>query len=147
MLPNVQADVVKPWEASPLRTELTMLYTLLEYELHAAERYRRFVSLVMVSTDGDVPGLMNELGQHVRKSDVVASFDHSLAVLMGETDKSDALSAVRRYCDLFMNQPDLRFSVVTYPDDGVKPDGLVQTAYRRLSKAKNNSDGIVVWND
>ncbi len=124
-----------------------MLYTLLEYELHAAERYRRFVSLVMVSTEGDIPGLMNELGRHVRKSDVVANFDHSLAVLMGETDKSDALSAVRRYCDLLMNQSDLRFSVATYPDDGVKPDGLVQAAYRRLSKARNNGGDSVVWTD
>lgn len=127
-----------------VRMEFTMFYELLQYELHAAERYRRFVSLVMVTSGKNGAGLTNLLGEHVRKSDVMADFDSSVAVLMGETDKGDALSAIRRYTNLFDNQVDLRFSIVTYPADGANPYGLVQTAYRRLSKAKDSDKGAIV---
>lgn len=130
-----------------VRIEFSMFYELLQYELHAAERYRRFVSVVMVSSLDNPSGLASLLGNHVRKSDVIADFDHSLAVMMGETDKNDALSAIRRYNSLFDDQIDLRFAVVTYPADGANPYGLVQTAYRRLNKAKSASSGAVVSND
>ena len=130
-----------------VRMEFTMFYEMLQYELHAAERYRRFVSLVMVTSGGNGAGLTNLLGEHVRKSDVMADFDSSVAVLMGETDKNDALSAIRRYTSLFDNQVDLRFSVVTYPGDGSNPYGLVQAAYRRLGKAKGSEKGAVVMAD
>ena len=130
-----------------VRMEFTMFYELLQYELHAAERYRRFVSLVMITTGNNAAGLTNLLGDHVRRSDVIADFDSSVAVLMGETDKSDALTAVRRYGNIFDSQIDLRFSVVTYPADGSNPYGLVQTAYRRLSKARDANKGAVVAAD
>jgi hypothetical protein len=130
-----------------VRMEFTMFYELLQYELHAAERYRRFVSLVMITSGNNGAGLTNLLGEHVRKSDVIADFDSSVAVLMGETDKNDALTAVRRYGNLFDSQLDLRFSVVTYPADGSNPYGLVQTAYRRLSKARDAEKGAVIAAD
>ena len=130
-----------------MRMEFTMFYELLQYELHAAERYRRFVSLVMITTGSDGAGLTNLLSEHVRKSDVIADFDSSVAVLMGETDKNDALTAIRRYGNIFDSQLDLRFSVVTYPADGSNPYGLVQTAYRRLSKARDAEKGAVIAAD
>ena len=130
-----------------VRIEFANFYELLQYELHAAERYRRFVSVVMVSSGTNPAGLPNLLGDHIRKSDVMADFDSSLAVLMGETDKNDALTAVKRYGGVFDSQLDLRFSVVTYPSDGSNPYGLVQTAYRRLGKAKSSQRGAVVSAD
>ncbi len=127
-----------------MRIDFTMFYELLQYELNAAERYRRFVSVVMVTSKNGLPGLTNVLGEHIRKSDVMSDFDSSLAVLMGETDKNDALIAVRRYCGVFDNQFDLNFSVVTFPADGANPYGLIQTAYRRLNKAKTTGTGSVI---
>ena len=130
-----------------MQTDFTIFRQLLQYELHGAERYRRFVSLVMVSSDNGLPGVRNYLGTHVRDTDVLANFDHSVAVLMGETDTPGAMIAIERYKELFNNQVDLRFSVVTYPKDGGKPESLVQTAYRRLSEAKSATSGTIVAND
>jgi hypothetical protein len=125
-----------------------MAYPILEYELNAAERYRRFVSLVMVSSmDEDIAHIKDLLGDNIRKSDVLSDYDSSVMLMLSETDKKDAVSAVKRYNSLFMNRLDLRFSVVTYPDDGVRADGLVETAYMRLAKAKSASFGSVVSQD
>ena len=124
-----------------------MLFSLLEYELRSAERYRRFVSLVMVSANQDLPRVKELLSDYIRKSDVISDFDHSLVVMMGETDKNDALNAVNRYNRLFMNQLDLRFSVATFPDDGIRPDALVKRAYTRLKSARSAEKGAIVAND
>jgi hypothetical protein len=139
-----QFDILGEGKATRVRIEFAMFYELLQYELHAAERYRRFVSVVMITADDNPTGLPNLLGDHVRRSDVMSDFDSSLAILMGETDKGDALTAVKRYGNLFDDQIDLRFSVVTYPGDGANPYSLVQTAYRRLNKAKTSQKGSVV---
>jgi len=121
-----------------------MLFPFLEYEMRAAERYGRFVSLVMVSAGDDLENVKQVLQDCVRSSDVLADYDHSLVVMMGETDKNDALSAVHRYGNFFMNQIDLRFSVATYPEDAIRPDSLVQTAYKRLVKARQGTSGTIV---
>lgn len=77
----------------------------------------------------------------------MSDFDHSLVVMMGETDKNDALCAVKRYTNFFMNQLDLRFSVATYPEDGIKPDVLIDTAYKRLNKARGATCGTIIAAD
>ena len=125
-----------------------MSQTILEYELNAAERYRRFVSVVMVSSDSQYADHVKELLENnIRKSDVMSDYENSIMLMLGETDKKDALAAVKRYSGLFMDRLDLRFSVVTYPDDGVKADGLIGTAYMRLARAKSGSFGEVVSTD
>lgn len=130
-----------------MQTEFTTLRQLLQYELHGAERHRRFVSLVMMTTEDGVSGLRNYMNAHIRDSDVIADFDSSIAVLMGETDGTGALTACDRYKNFFERQLDLRFAVVTYPSDGGKVEKLVQMAYRRLRKAKDGSTGEVVYGD
>ena len=130
-------------EAS-VKTDFTILRQLLQYELYGAQRHRRFVSMVMVTTEEGISGLRSFLGTHIRDSDVIADFDSSIAVLMGETDIQSAMIAVDRYKGFFESQLDLRFSVVTYPSDGGKAENLIKMAYRRLSKAKQGDDGTVV---
>lgn len=129
-----------------MRTDFLVLRQMLQYELYAAERYRRFVSLVIVASDDGLKGLRDFLGTHGRSSDVLAEFENSVAVLMGETDRSGALTAVDRYKDLFDTHVDLRFALVTFPADGGKADGLIQGARRRLKKAKGAAPGSVVYN-
>ncbi len=130
-----------------MQTDFEVMGRLLEYELLAAERYRRFVSLVMVTSQNDLEGLRALLGEHVRDSDVMSNFDHSVAVLMGETDGTGALSAIDRFRKSFDSQIDMRFSVVTYPSDGGKAESLMDAAYRRLAKAKQAISGAVVCTD
>jgi len=100
--------------------------------------------MVMVTTEEGISGLRSFLGSHIRDSDVIADFDSSIAVLMGETDVNSAMIAVDRYKSFFESQLDLRFSVVTYPSDGGKAENLIKMAYRRLSKAKQGETGTVV---
>jgi len=130
-----------------VQTDFDVMGRLLEYELLAAERYRRFVSLVMVTSQNDLEGLRALLGEHVRESDVMSNFDHSVAVLMGETDGTGALSAIDRFRKSFDSQIDMRFSVVTYPSDGGKAEGLIDAAYRRLGRARQAVSGAVVCTD
>lgn len=127
-----------------MKTDFTILRQLLQYELYGAQRHRRFVSMVMVTTDEGISGLRSFLGSHIRDSDVIADFDSSIAVLMGETDINSAMVAVNRYKSFFESQLDLRFSVVTYPSDGGKAENLIKMAYHRLSKAKQGESGAVV---
>ena len=133
-------------EGERVRTDFLVLRQMLQYELYAAERYRRVVSLVMVSSDKGRKGLRDFLGTHGRSSDVLAEFENSVAVLMGETDRSGALTAVDRYKDLFDSHMDMRFSLVTFPADGGKADGLIQRGRQRLKKAKASTRGTVVFN-
>jgi len=100
--------------------------------------------MVMVTTEEGISGLRSFLGSHIRDSDVIADFDSSIAVLMGETDIGSAMIAVDRYKSFFESQLDLRFSVVTYPSDGGKAENLIKMAYRRLSRAKQGDVGTVV---
>lgn len=131
-----------------VRTDFLILRQMLQYELHSAERYRRFVSLVMIgpaNNGGGLKGLRDFLGSHGRSSDVMAEFDNSVAVLMGETDRSGALTAISRYKDMFNAQMDLRFAVVTFPADGGKADKLIQQGYQRLNKARRGNSGAVIY--
>jgi hypothetical protein len=123
-----------------------MFRDLLEYELCAAERHRRYVTLVMIHSPKDHQGLKDIMDTHVRKSDAIAHFDHSVAVLMGETDQNDALCAVDRYTELLKSH-DPRFAIATYPSDDASADALIDAAQRRLDKASNGSNGNIVYQD
>ena len=120
---------------------------ILRYELCAAERYRRYVSLVLLHSPTDHEGLKGTIGSQVRKSDAVASYDHSVAILMAETDKGNALCAVNRYNELLGGQFDVRYSVATYPGDDTSADSLFEAAEKRLNKAKQGDGGHVVFQD
>lgn len=121
---------------SCVNTEFSTLQSLMQYEMLSSERYRRFMSVVMVSSTQDRPGLGGLIGDHVRNSDVMSEHGHSVVVLMGETDKRGAMTAVQRYHRNLSNHPDLRFSIATYPEDGVNPDTLMDVATQRLTLAK-----------
>ena len=129
-----------------MHTSFPMFRDILEYELCAAERHRRYVTLVMIHSPSDHQGLQEIMDTHVRRSDAIAYFDHSVAVLMGETDQSDALCAVDRYSDLLKTQ-DPRFAIATYPSDDASADALIDAAQRRLQKASSGTNGPIVYQD
>lgn len=130
-----------------MQTTFPILRETMKYELNVSERNGRYASLMMLSSSTDHQGLKLCVPLLVRKSDVMADFDHSIAVLMSETDQSSALCAVDRFCELLKSQFDPRFSVVTYPSDEDSVDHLIEKAQKRLYKASHGHCGYVVYED
>ena len=129
-----------------METEMSFLRRLLHYELRSAERYRRFVSLVIVASADGVVRMRHLIGETLRGSDEMADFDSAAAILMPETDNPGALKAVDRYRNRSNGKCDLRFGVVTYPSDSGGAEGLLATAYRRLAQAMSADNGSIVSN-
>ena len=128
-----------------MQSELSFLKRLLQYELRCAERYRRFVSLVVV---GSMESAQADMGQvlhgSVRSSDEMAMVDGAAAILMAETDADGARAAVDRYKRRYADALDLRFGVVTFPEDGKEGDALLDAAMRRYADAVQGEVGAVV---
>lgn len=131
-------------EREVVQEKIGFLSKFLGYELKSAERYRRFVSLVMVDSSESNGRLKKLLTNAMRNSDVLADFDGASVILMSETNTTGALSAIERYKAKSGNDSSLRFSLVTYPSDGGGAEGLLSTAYRRLQKAIDSQGGQVV---
>jgi len=120
-----------------------LLQDVLHYELTCAERYRRFVSIVMVSYgQGDTP-VRKVIAEKVRESDLLAEKNSHLIILMSETDSAGATTAIHRY-KTQTGEGDLRFSLVTFPNDSGTADSLMEAGERRLSAARADQPGAVV---
>ena len=105
---------------------------LLDYELKQSVRHRRFVSIVMLSANGNSKNLNRILKDIGRNTDPVFLLTDSIAVLMGETDTVGALKAVERYREMIEGAMDVQYSVASFPNDGRSPDDLIHTAQHRL---------------
>ena len=118
---------------------------LLDYELCGAKRYRRFTTLLMVSSaeaEADFELLLRNM---MRGSDEFIRQEGSdLAILMPETDSNGALIAINRANRYHGEQLDLRFSVASYPTDGSNSGELLDAAQHRLDIAKRGSPGTIV---
>lgn len=120
------------------------LKRLLDYELRSAARYRRFVSLLMVTPAKQGVKLHQVLREHVRSSDEYFELDGEAAILMGETDSSEALQAANRYLQLCNGDIDLRFAVASYPSDARVASDLLSTVHRRLAVARSGAEGAII---
>lgn len=113
-----------------------LLDWLLHYELGCSARHRRFVSLVMLSSnDVQSRDFQHVLDDSIRDSDAAFQMDNEVVVVMGETDSSGALKAVERYQRMMAHQADARYAVSSFPIDGKAPSDLLDAARRRLSRA------------
>jgi hypothetical protein len=121
-----------------------LLRWLIDYELRAAERYRRFVALLLVTSTNGCFLLKDILMKTKRESDRLFELDNECAILMSETDQAGAMVAVNRYKALFSEEVDLRFSIVSFPVDGVNCADLLGTVYRRLNAARMLECGAIV---
>lgn len=129
-----------------MQEEIGFLTKFLGYELRSAERYRRFLSLVMVASPRTNERVNRLLGDSLRTSDVVADFDGASVILMSETNSAGALSAIERYknTENIKNVHDLRFSLVTFPSDNGGAESMIAAAFRRLQKAAEGDPGAVI---
>ncbi len=126
---------------------VNLLQEVLEYELACAERYRRFVSLVMVKEGEKGAQLEHVLADKVRDSDLLAEKNSNYLILMSETDRNGARRAISRYVDRDGDVHDFRFALVTYPNDSGSAEALMEAAERRLVKAFEEGPGAIVSGD
>ncbi len=120
------------------------LHWLTDYELRCSERYRRFFSLVFMASSNEAFEFQTHLGHLVRDSDEFADLNGHAAILMGETDKKDAMKAVGRLGREGTGLAHIRFSVTSYPKDGTSSGELFRTALERLERAKSGDEGAVI---
>ncbi|MBN2106714.1 MAG: hypothetical protein JW832_04750 [Deltaproteobacteria bacterium] len=110
------------------------LEMLLEYELAASSRYRRYVSVVLFKGVGNgTSHLKDMLSDNIRSCDASFSYGNYLAVLMGETDDQGTAIALERYKrNLSGRNFDICFASVTYPKDGITVDDLSRILLGRI---------------
>lgn len=123
-----------------------LLQDVFNYELACAERYRRFVSLVMVTAGSPDGGARHVLADKIRSSDLLAEKNSHLVILMSETDGNGAQIAINRYKTQASTQP-LCFSLVTFPHDTGNADDLMEAGERRLRQASEQGPGAIVGAD
>lgn len=121
------------------------LESLVDYELRCSRRYNRPVSLVMVdASELAMEDLRGLLGRVIRGSDQFLELGARGVILMGETTREGALSAIRRYKESCGSEIDVRFGVACFPEDASSTEELLTVARRRLDKAVTLEPGAVV---
>lgn len=129
-----------------MASNIDNLEWLLNYELTQSVRHRRYLSLVMLSSEESSEKPRMILNKMVRSSDPLFAVNGTIAVLMGDTNNVGALKAVERYRGEINRSVDVRYSVASFPDDAKGTEELIHTAYRRLETAKGlEADAIVSW--
>lgn len=117
---------------------------VLEYELQAALRYRRYVTLVIVKVDDRHGALLNCLRPALRQSDGCFISHNMAAILMSETDSAGALKAVERFHHALQDHFLVHYAVASYPNDGFTADDLLETLRLRLLEAELGPSGTVI---
>ena len=133
--------------------ELDALTGMLDYEVEASKRYRRFVSLVMMHVKPTAAGLQvdnwlrNIPEDAFRTTDRVFGMNRAgtVAVLMGETSSQGALSAVERFQELYQGALAVHSSIAAYPGDGLSSQDLLNVAQCRLNLAEQSGEGTAIW--
>ena len=118
--------------------------SLLAYEVSQSRRHLRYLSLVMLRLNEAGPKLASLLRGGVRESDSVFFSDNVGVMLMGQTHKTDAIKAMKRFRDEFCDCFDVRSAVSSFPDDGKGPKELVNVLQRRLKNAMELDHGAIV---
>lgn len=135
---------ISPGKTRRKSNGMDFLKRLLDYEIRSAKRYRRFATLVMVSSPRGQPGIPSVLSGNVRHSDELIELDTEAAIIMGETDNTSAMVAVNRFKVACGENVDLRIAMASYPADGPGAAELLSTLRRRLKVAKSLDEGAVV---
>lgn len=122
--------------------------TTLDYEIRCSKRYRRFVSVIMLSAMNEtiIRDLLSD--KSIRSSDEIFLLEDKTVIIMGETDISGALTACNRIVKTikkFFND-DIRSGIASFPVDGFSANDLLITVNRRFEKAQKmlTNNAIVI---
>lgn len=117
---------------------------IVRYEVRASRRYRRFVSLALISGGPDgKPSAQAIPISALRESDVVVTLNGITGVIMAETDRAGALVALERLRDA-TGDGGLHAGMATFPEDGNDSTVLMARARDRLRRAAQGEDGGMV---
>ncbi len=120
------------------------LELLLGHELRVAARYRNFVTLVMVSSQENKIKVKEVLGTTLRVCDDFFELGNLNAILMPYTTDNEAHKAVDRYKTRYNGKIDLRYSIVSYPQDAPDVAQMFILGEKRLAKAQRGGSGTVL---
>ncbi|MCE5228080.1 hypothetical protein LLG95_00595 [bacterium] len=141
---NCYEPAVTDGEGGTAREPREFLRWLLDYEIRGSERYRRFLSLLLIASNHEGDGGIERLKETFRRSDEIIALDeHRAAVLLRETNVDGTLQALQRYKS-FHNVMHLRFAVVCYPTDGWNARYILNSASDRIARAMHGPAGAVV---
>ena len=121
-----------------------VLEWMLEYEIRASHRYGHNVALVMMATSDRQSVPRSAIAKTFRACDEFFRLFSGSAVIMGETGRDGALTAIERYGFSCSGNYDLRFAVSNFPEDGETPHELITLAGERLDQALAGTHGPVV---
>lgn len=127
-----------------------LFYSMAAYEIRCSERYRRFFSVIFMTSDHGGNGsvkLKEFLSESLRESDVCTEFEGHTGIIMCETDKDSALEAVKRLGRLQYGLVDVRSSIASFPEDGTTYRNILQKASNRLHEAKRRERGAIVTDE
>ena len=122
----------------------TQLEWLLSYEQRLAERYRYFLSLVMMSPDNEKAEVMKILESTIRSCDEVFTINGDYIVLMPHTSKQEARVAVNRYKSMYNGELDIRYSITSFPGDINSLSNPTEVGKQRLETAKRGKRDEVI---
>lgn len=125
-------------------------YTRLVEEILRSERYRHFLSLILIhlnpgsdQTTRQMTRELRKIGAEItesltRRTDIVATYrQRQLIVMLPETDPHGAEVLVQRYQSSFPdNGRQLDYSVLTYPNDATNIELM-------LARLQENSDRLI----
>lgn len=118
-------------------------HNMAEHEVRCSERYRRFFSFILMTSESESLELKEALGESLRDSDFFTEFRGCFNILMSETDKEDALLAIKRFGTKQSCLDDLKFSIASFPEDGTTYQDISRKASERLNDAKSSEQGAI----
>ena len=114
---------------------------LIRYELLNSRRYGRRTTLVGLFAPRlkvDLEPLVRSL---FRRSDFLYTESRRrMAILMRDTGSTGANAAIERVREHFLEQLELRASIVSFPDDREDAEGLLRVLMRRLSTSRRSHE-------
>ncbi len=103
-----------------------------KYELRCAQRYRRYVSVLVGSYKDNGRHFCEFFRDILRESDEVVESGSEVTLLMAETDQEGARAVMRRLKERYEGFVDVHFGAASYPVDGHNLMTLLSVARRRL---------------
>lgn len=140
-------------------------------QVENCKRYNTSFSLILIDIDffkkfndtfghqsGDavLRQVSQKLKRNVRSTDIVCRYGgEEMSIILPNTDKKEAIITAQKICQTIAEKPfklandkesnvTISLGVSTYPEDGEAADKLIESADKRLYKAKNNGRNQVV---
>ena len=124
--------------------EPIQLEWLLKYEQRLAERYRYFLSLVMMTSISDNARIIKILENTMRSCDQIFAINGDYFILLPHTSKQEARATVNRYKSMYNGELDIRYSITTFPGDINSLSDPIEVGRQRLKSAKQGGPDEVV---